>query len=134
MALIDHYQAIRHVHLGAVGLSLALFALRGAAVLARQPWAMTRLVRMTSVAVDTVLLTAGATLWTMLGLNPLRDTWLGAKLLLLLAYIVLGSFALKRARTPRAKALYLVAAIACVAWMVSIALAHHPAGVLQLVR
>ena len=37
----------------------------------------------------------------LLGLNPLHDTWLGAKLLLLLAYIVLGSFALKRARRCR---------------------------------
>jgi uncharacterized membrane protein SirB2 len=67
----------------------------------------------------------------MLGLNPARDTWLGAKLALLLAYIVLGTFALRRARTWRGKAGCYVAALACAALMVSIALAHHPAGLFR---
>jgi len=131
MALIDFYLPVRHVHLTAVTLSLGLFVSRGLAVLAGQGWASTRPLRLASVAIDTVLLTAGVTLWAMLGLNPARDAWLGAKLLLLLAYIVLGSFALRRARTPRVKAGCYGAALACAAWMVSIALAHHPAGVLH---
>jgi uncharacterized membrane protein SirB2 len=131
MALIDYYLPVRQVHLMAVTLSLGLFASRGLAVLAGQGWATTRRLRLASVAIDTVLLAAGATLWAMLGLNPGRDTWLGIKLLLLLAYIVLGSFALRRARTRRLKAWCYGAALACAAWMVSIALAHHPAGLLH---
>ena len=99
MALIDYYLPVRQVHLTAVTLSLGLFAWRGLAVLAGQGWATTRPLRLASVAIDTVLLAAGATLWAMLGLNPGRDAWLGIKLLLLLAYIVLGAFALRRART-----------------------------------
>jgi uncharacterized membrane protein SirB2 len=131
MALIDYYVPVRQVHLTAVTLSLGLFAWRGLAVLAGQGWATTRPLRLASVAIDTVLLAAGATLWAMLGLHPGRDAWLGIKLLLLLAYIVLGAFALRRARTRQQKAWCYVAALACAAWMVSIALAHHPAGLLH---
>jgi len=131
MALIDYYLPARQVHLGAVTLSLALFAARGLAVLRARPWPMRRAWRVTSVAIDTVLLGAGATLWAMLGLNPAHDRWLGAKLVLLLVYIVLGSLALKRAPTWHAKALCYAAALACVAWMVSIAIAHHPLGILR---
>ena len=131
MTLVDLYLPARQVHITAVMLSVALFAVRGAAVLARQGWPMTRPVRLASVVIDTVLLTAGVTLWTMLGLNPARDLWLGAKLALLLVYISLGSLALKRAPTWRGKALAYVAALLCVGWMLSIALTRHPAGVLR---
>ena len=132
MALIDVYGPLRHLHLAAVGLSLLLFAARGAAVLAGQAWPMAALARRASVCIDTVLLAAGVALWLALGLNPLRDAWLGAKLALLLAYIVLGSFALKRAPTRRARAACYLAALDCVGWLVSVALAHHPAGAWRL--
>jgi uncharacterized membrane protein SirB2 len=128
MALIEHYGAFRQAHLAAVGLSLTLFAARGAAVLAGQSWPMRAIVRRTSVAIDTVLLGCGIALWKMLGLNPWRDPWLGVKIALLLVYIVLGSYALKRARTWRAKAACYGAALLCVGLMVGIARAHHPAG------
>ena len=129
MTLTDWYLPLRHLHLGAVGASLALFAARGLAVLVRQRWPMAPAARWGSVAIDTVLLTAVATLWALLGLNPLRDAWLGTKLMLLLAYIVLGSFALKRAPTPAAKAGFYVAALLCVAAMIAIARAHDGAAV-----
>lgn len=132
MALIESYVPLRHAHITAVSLSVALFAARGAAVLAGQAWPMRRGPRAASVAIDIVLLGCGVALWIALGLNPLRDPWLGAKLVLLLVYIVLGSFALKRAPTRRAKAVFYLLALGCVAFMVSIALAHHPAGAWRL--
>jgi uncharacterized membrane protein SirB2 len=129
MALLDHHAALRHLHLGAVGFSLGLFAVRGIAVLLGQRWALSRPARVASWAIDAVLLTAGVLLWTALGLNPAGpDTWLGTKLVLLLAYIGLGSGALRHAPTRAAQAACLVAAWACAATMVGIALAHHPAG------
>ncbi|EHR69564.1 hypothetical protein BurJ1DRAFT_0683 [Burkholderiales bacterium JOSHI_001] len=132
MALTDACLALRHLHLGAVALSLSLFAARGAAVLAGAAWPMAPWARRASVLIDSVLLAGGAGLWWLLGLNPLRDAWLGTKLLLLLAYIVLGSFALKRAPSRRARGWCFVAALACVGWLVSVALAHHPAGAWRL--
>lgn len=132
MAAADLYLPLRALHLTAVACSLGLFAARGAAVLAGATWPMAALTRRASVAIDTVLLAAGATLWTLLGLHPLRDTWLGVKLVLLLVYIVLGSFALERAPSRAAKAGFYVSALLCVAAMVTIARAHDAAAVLRV--
>jgi uncharacterized membrane protein SirB2 len=80
------------------------------------------------VAIDTLLLAAGVTLWALLSLQPLRDAWLGTKLALLLVYVVLGTLALKRA-----SAWAYAAALACYLFMVSVALARHPLGALRAV-
>ncbi len=134
MTWIEYYVPVRHVHLTAVTLSLTLFAARGIAVLAGAHWPMSGAARGASMAIDTVLLAGGVALWAMLGLNPLHDAWLGTKLVLLLAYIAFGSLALRRAHTPRARALFFVAAVACAAFMVSVALAHQPAGIWWLLQ
>ena len=55
-----------------------------------------------------------------------------AKLLLLPLYVVLGSFALKRGRTPRARLACFLAALAVFACMLAIARAHHPLGPIRL--
>ncbi|MBU3722255.1 MAG: hypothetical protein FGM19_05010 [Limnohabitans sp.] len=47
---------------------------------------------------------------------------------LLVVYIVLGSFALKRGRTRMQRLLFFVAALVVALVMVGIALARHPAG------
>lgn len=122
------YLAIKHAHIGLVGLSGTLFAARGLGVIAGADWPMQPLARRLSVAIDVLLLAAGITLWILLGLHPLHHSWLGTKLALLLLYIVLGSFALKRAPTRGGKSAFLIAALALFCFMASVALAHHPAG------
>ena len=122
------YRATLTLHVSAVTLSVALFTARGLGVAWRQAWPMQARWRWLSVALDTVLMAAGLTLWGLLQFNPTRDTWLGVKLVLLLVYIVLGSYGLKRAKTHRARLLFFVAALATALTIISIALAHHPLG------
>jgi uncharacterized membrane protein SirB2 len=122
------YWPLKQAHVALVGLSVGFFAARGAAVLARRAWPLAPWARWGSVGVDTLLLTAGVSLWALLGLNPLVDAWLGGKLLLLVAYIVLGSLALKRARTPWGKAACYALALAAAGTMVSVALTRRPLG------
>ncbi|MCI1190948.1 SirB2 family protein [Calidifontimicrobium sp. SYSU G02091] len=129
MTLIDAYPALRSAHLLAVGASVALFTLRALAVLAGARWPLTPVPRVASVVIDTALFTAGVSMWVALGLNPLRDHWLGVKLVLLVVYVVLGAWALRRAPTRRAKAGCLAAALAVFGFMVTVAVAHHPLGV-----
>jgi len=119
---------IRQAHLLFVVLSGALFTLRGAGVLAGARWPLHKALRVGSVVIDTLLLLAGATLWALLQLNPLRDHWLGAKLALLVLYVVLGSWALKRAGTTAARAAFFVAALTVFATMLSIGWARDPLG------
>ena len=132
MCLASWYPILKSLHVGLVLLSGALFALRGLAVRRRQAWAMARPARQASYVIDTLLLGAGVGLWWLLGLNPARELWLGAKLLLLLLYIVLGSYALKRARSRAGQMTAYVAALACFAYMLSVARWHHPLGLFSL--
>ena len=132
--MIEYYPQIKAVHVGTVLASGVLFTLRGALVLGGSRWGMAAPVRFTSYAIDTVLLTAALMLLVVLRMNPATHPWLALKIAMLLVYIVLGSFALKRASTQRGRAACFVAALLVYAWMIGIALAHHPLGWLWLWR
>ena len=129
--MIEFYLQIKSVHVAMVIASGLLFALRGAAVLAGARWAMAAPLRYLSYTIDTTLLTAALMLLTALKLNPFVVPWLAVKLALLVLYVVLGSLALKRARSRRARAAYFVAALATFGFMYFVARAHHPLGLLQ---
>ncbi|MBX3602472.1 MAG: SirB2 family protein [Rubrivivax sp.] len=130
MNLIEHYVLLRHLHVGLVAASGALFALRALARLAGAQWPLTRPARVASWVIDSGLLAAGAALWAALRIDPVGQPWLGTKLLLLLAYIGLGTMALRRARTTASRLAWTLAALGCFGFMVTVALAHHPLGLL----
>jgi uncharacterized membrane protein SirB2 len=127
-ALAAWYPWIKQTHIALVAASGTLFALRGLAVLAGARWPRQAAVRVASVAIDTLLLGAGAMLWNVLQLNPLRDQWLAAKLMLLVLYVMLGTLAFKGARSAPRRLVFLLAAMLTFATMVSVALTHHPLG------
>lgn len=129
--MIEFYLQIKSVHVAMVIASGLLFALRGAAVLAGARWAMAAPLRYLSYTIDTALLTAALMLLTALKLNPFSVPWLSVKLALLVVYVVLGSLALKRARSRRARAGFYLAALATYAFMYFVARTHHPLGLLQ---
>jgi uncharacterized membrane protein SirB2 len=131
-ALAAWYLQLEQAHVWFVALSGTLFVVRGVGAVAGARWPLRPGLRMASVVIDTLLFTLGATLWFLLQLNPLRDHWLGAKLILLVVYVVLGTFALKRARNATTRAFFLIAAAAVFATMIGIAIAHHPAGFWRL--
>lgn len=122
------YPTLLHLHRACIAASVGLFIARGMGVAALQAWPMRPRWRHLSVAIDVLLLCAGLGLWALLGHHPLQQTWLGAKLVLLVLYIVLGSFALKRGRTRGQRLLFFAAALAVVLQMVGIALMRQPFG------
>ena len=93
-----------------------------------QRWAMSGIARYASYGIDTVLLIAALMLVMILPAALFANHWLTLKLALLVVYVVAGSLALKRARTPRARTLFFIAALAVYAIMLGIARAHHPLG------
>jgi uncharacterized membrane protein SirB2 len=127
--MLDLYPQIKLVHVAAVMLSGALFALRGSLMLARSPLSHHAVLRRLSYAIDTALLTAALMLATILHQYPFVHAWLTVKVLLLVLYIVLGTVALKRGSTYRTRAIAFGAALCVFAFIVSVALAHHPLGV-----
>lgn len=128
MSLPELYPFVRWAHIGLVLTSGSLFAARGLGVLLGAQWAMTPGVRRLSYSLDTALLAAALLLLYILDLNPFAVAWLGTKMALLLLYIVLGTFALKRARTPRMRLVFYIASLLCFAYMLTVARAHHPLG------
>jgi len=131
MDMIEFYPQIKWVHVAAVICSGSLFALRGAGVLAGARWPMWPPLRYLTYTVDTVLLTAALMLVTIVHQYPFVNSWLTAKVCLLVVYIALGTFALKRARQRRTRAWCYAAALAVFLFIVSIARAHSPWGIVE---
>lgn len=128
--MIQFYPHFKHLHMLAVVLSGLLFLARGVGVQLGARWSMAAPVRFTSYAIDTVLLLSAIALAVMLGQYPFVHGWLTVKVLLLVVYIVLGVFALKRGRTRGARLGFLIAALAVYAFIISVARTHHPLGFL----
>jgi uncharacterized membrane protein SirB2 len=76
---------------------------------------------------DTLLLATGLTLAVVGRVSPLAQPWIAAKLSALLIYIVLGSIALRRGRTPRSRLVAFVAATAVFFYIVAVAMTRQPA-------
>ncbi|MGY0634154.1 SirB2 family protein [Luteimonas sp. A478] len=127
--MIEFYPQIKHAHIGLALTSGALFALRGAGVLAGMRWPRWAAVRWTSYGIDTALLTAALMLLAILPGGLYANGWLTVKLILLVVYVVLGVYALRRARSRTGQAGCYVAALATFGMIYSIARAHHPLGV-----
>ncbi len=87
------------------------------------------MLRMLPIAVDTVLLATALVLMTIVRQYPFAAGWLTMKLALLVAYIVLGHVALSAGRTRTVRASAFAAALATVAFLVTVATTHSPLGV-----
>jgi uncharacterized membrane protein SirB2 len=60
------------------------------------------------------------------GQYPFAQNWLTAKLIGLVAYVLCGTMALKRGKTPRQRLVFLVLALTAFAYIVSVALTRSP--------
>lgn len=117
---------LRTVHVVSATASLALFLLRGTWMLRDSPRRDACWARIVPHVVDTVFLAAGLALAMRIQQYPFVQPWLTAKVFGLIAYIVLGTIALKRGRTRAIRATAFVAALAVFAYIVGVARTRHP--------
>lgn len=82
---------------------------------------MTTVVRYLSYSIDTVLLTAALMLASMLHRLPFVDMWLTTKIALVVVYIAVGSYALSRGRSPRARRVFYLLALLAFAAIYTVA-------------
>jgi uncharacterized membrane protein SirB2 len=115
------YLAVKHLHMGCAALSGSLFLLRGVWMLRASPMLQRRWVRVAPHCIDTVLLASALVLVFWSGQYPFAQPWLGAKVVALLLYIVLGAIALKRGRTRKARTLAFGAALLTFLYIVAVA-------------
>jgi uncharacterized membrane protein SirB2 len=114
--------------------SFALFLARGGLVLSGRRLPHKMALRILPHAVDTILLASAVWLAAFLHQYPFVHHWLTTKVLLLVVYVVLGSFALKRARSRAGQTLAFGLACLTFAAIVAVARAHHPLGMLAPFR
>ena len=116
---------IKNLHVALAYLTVAGFALRGAWSLIDSPLKEQRWVRIAPHIIDTLLLVLGVTLAFQLGISPIGDTWLGAKIVGLLVYIGLGVLAM-RGTSRGMKLVGYFGALATVAYMFVVAYTKNP--------
>jgi len=91
-----NYLAFKHFHMLCAASSGSLFLLRGVWMLGDSPMLARRWVKVLPHVVDTLLLASALVMVIWSAQYPFVQGWLTAKLVALLAYIVLGTIALKR--------------------------------------
>lgn len=132
--LAAHFSEIRATHVTCVALSGALFSCRAMLRIGGgEAVANHRLLRRASYVIDTTLLLAALLLSAILRQYPFVDAWLTTKVLLLLLYIVFGSFALKRARTQPGRVAATFGAWLTFAAIIGVAVTRDPAGWFSLI-
>jgi uncharacterized membrane protein SirB2 len=128
---LNAYLIAYYTHIVTVCLSGSFFLLRGIWMLQESELLQKKLVRIAPHIIDTVLLLAAIVLVVLSEQYPITHPWLTVKVLALVAYIVLGVFALKRGKTKTARVIYLIAAITTFGFMVSVALTRNALGFLS---
>ena len=123
------FQVLKHMHLTCVALSASGFALRGFWMLSDSPMLAQRWVRIVPHLVDTLLLGSAIALAVISAQVPFVHSWLTAKVIGLVLYILCGTMALKRGKTKASRAVYFSLALLVFAWIVSVALTRSPYGV-----
>ncbi|HRF62523.1 MAG TPA: SirB2 family protein [Candidatus Competibacter sp.] len=124
------YGILKHLHLTTVILSFCLFIMRGIWMMAESPHLQARWVRIVPHVIDAILLASAIGLTLTLHQYPFAQGWLTAKVLGLIAYIILGSIALKRGSTQTIRVAAFIGSLAVFGYIVSVALTHSPLGFL----
>jgi uncharacterized membrane protein SirB2 len=127
-----NYSVVKLIHETTVALSFAGFFARGCGMLAGAAWIRTRPARTLPHIVDTVLLLSALALAFELRINPLSEAWLGAKIVGLIAYVVLGVVALRPGRSKIVSGSAWVAALLVFGYIVSVAVTKDPRGNLSM--
>lgn len=117
---------LNNLHVLFAALSIAGFIARGILMLRDSPLLSARWIRIAPHVNDTLLLVAGIWLAIRIGQYPFVDGWLTAKVLGIVAYIVVGTIALRRGRTKRIRAVAWIGAILIFLYIIGVAVTRSP--------
>ena len=101
--------------------SVILFIIRFILLINNNKALNSKWLKITPHVIDTVLFTLGIIMVINLSLYPWHVSWISEKLLLVLAYIVMGYYTLKLARSTAKQFIGFLGAMGCIALIVLIA-------------
>ncbi|PKH01294.1 regulator SirB [Psychromonas sp. MB-3u-54] len=127
------YLLVKHLHVGMAYLSISLFILRSSLSITASPLLQHKLVKILPHLIDTFLLLFAVLLMITIKQYPFFDTWLTAKLIALLAYIAVGSIAIKRGKTAVIRLWASIIAVLIFTYIIGAAKTHHALSWLALI-
>ena len=127
------YILLKQIHIVCAIFTISGFTLRGVWMLMDSPLLAHKLTRIVPHVVDTLFLLSGIFMLVVAGLNPFGQPWLVAKFVALIAYIVLGTIAIRRGPTKNVRAIAFVSAISVFAYVIGVGMSRSPASWLALV-
>jgi len=116
---------LKYVHIGCAVLSGSGYFIRGVWMLNDSPWLQKKWVKVAPHIIDTMLLASALALTVQIQQYPFVHGWLTAKVLALLAYIVLGTIGIKRGKTRHMRIAAWLAAMGIFIYIVSVALTRQ---------
>lgn len=119
------YFALKTLHITCAVLSITGYVIRGMWMINGSPWLGKKWVKIAPHIIDTLLLGAGIWLAILIRQYPFVQGWLTAKVLALIAYIVVGAIGLKYGKTRRIRVIAWLGAIAIFGYIVLVALTHQ---------
>ncbi|MFC7514758.1 SirB2 family protein [Herbaspirillum sp. GCM10030257] len=119
------YLAVKHLHMTFVALSGSLFLLRGMLMLADSRALQRRVFKIAPHVIDTLLLVSALVMVVWSAQYPFVQSWLTAKVIALVAYIGVGTVALKTGKTKAVRTTAFVAALVIFAYIVKVAITRQ---------
>ena len=115
------YLLFKNLHMTCAVLTLLGFSLRGYWMLTESAMLQKKAVKILPHIIDTLLLLSAVMLVILTGFYPFVVGWVTLKLLLLVLYVVLGTFALKRGKTKQSRTIFFLASLVTVLAIFAIA-------------
>lgn len=116
---------LKYVHVTCVILSGSGYLIRGLWMMRGSPWLHKKWVRVLPHIIDTTLLASAILLTLQLKQYPFVHDWLTAKVLALVAYIVIGAVGLKYGKTRKIRMIAWFTALAIFLYIVLVALTRQ---------
>jgi len=123
---MDPYLSIKMIHLTSVVLSITGFMLRGYWMMIESPLLQTKPAKILPHIIDTCLLASALLMVYMSAQYPFVQPWLTVKVFALIAYIILGTIALKRGKTRQQRIIAWFLSVLVFAYIVLVALTRTP--------
>ena len=120
------FTLLKSVHMIAITITIAGFLLRGFWMLQDSALLQARLVKILPHVNDTVLLASAVGAAALLGQYPFVDSWLTAKVVGAIAYILLGAVALTYGPNKIVRSSAFVGALLAFAYVVAVAATKNP--------
>lgn len=127
------FLTLKFLHVTCAMLTIAGFILRGYWTMNSSVLLQRRVTKILPHIIDTVFLLSGFAIVFVLHIQVMQHGWLLAKFAGLIAYIVLGVFALRLGATPQIKAVAFIAALSVYAYIVGVALTKSVGSWLALI-